>query len=72
MYVAAEVLDSKAWVRIPGRSSKMKYEKIFIRQLPPSRLLAKILRVKQTCLEKVSQKSVARSLRKTVCPTTHV
>ena len=39
---------AKAWVHMPGQSSKMKYEKVLHLQLLLSRFLAKTLRVNKS------------------------
>ena len=57
------MLGTKAWVRIPGQLSKMKYEKYFLGDLPLSRFPAKNLRVNKPAMKKVSQKSVIQSRR---------
>ena len=48
----AGLLDAKAWVRIPGQSSEMKYEKYFFGDFLSSRFLAKTLRVNKPAMKK--------------------
>ena len=51
------LIRRKARVRIPGQASKRNMKKTFLRRLPLSRFLAKILRV-----DKIAMKSFSKNL----------
>ena len=61
------LLDEKPGFE-PQARHRNKIQKVFLRQFPLSRFLAKTLRVNKNCHEKVSQKSIAHGRLQIVAP----
>ena len=55
------LISRKAKIRTPGQTSKQKKKKVFLRRLPLSRFLPKILRVNKITMKSFSEISVLRS-----------